>query len=1178
MANGVTSIIEATSREKSLAETRLSPNALAVFRRRYARKGPDDQPVETVGQVFRRVASHIAAVEEEWKGDPIAAEATFYNLMTSLRFLPNSPTFTGAGTPLAQLAACFVLPISDDMGRESDGIFQTLRDMALIQQTGGGTGFSFSRLRPQGAIVRSSGGYATGPVGFMRVYDTACEIVSQGGVRRGANMAVLRTDHPDIHEFIQCKTSEDAVTSFNISTGVSDAFMRAVEEDGTIDMINPQDGKICKTVRARETFDKIVAGAHRNGEPGMLFLDTANRDNPCPHLGEYEASNPCVVGNTWVTSDRGPVQVKDIIGKPMRLLLNGSFYATSAEGFFSTGEQNVIEMRTHRGFRISLTSDHPLRVVTKMTPHVLESKWRNAGELQVGDRILLSDNRQVSWEGQGDWGEGYLLGLLVGDGTVTCGKAVLSVWGEGPGPKSVRRKVKSLIIDFPQRADFQGFVWLPERKEGRLTLKAIYELACSYGLSEEFKGISPDIERTSSLFHQGFLRGIFDADGTVIGTQKKGISVRLAQSDIPLLEAVQRMLHRLGIVSTLYKERREAGTRLLPDSKGGMQEYPIKAQHELVISRENLIHFADQIGFTHEEKAARLEERLQAYRRRINRERFADEIVSIEPRGKALVYDVHIPEKHAFDANGFYVHNCGEQLLLPYENCCLGSINLAQHVNHGHNGHPTVHWAKLKETVEQAVRFLDNVVSANAYVPAVPQLKEAARRTRRIGLGLMGLGDLLYHLRARYGSDEAQELAAQVIEFIRYHAMHASTELARERGPFPAIQGSVYDLDDLRWTPPQPVTPYTRLERWGRPTLDWNRIVEDIRRHGIRNAAQTTVAPTGTTATVAGCEAYGCEPVFALAYVRHMNDNGQDVELEYTSPLFHRALDQAGLDYATQERVIQQVTTNGSCQAVEEIPVSIRDTFVVAGDISAEEHVRMQAALQAFVDASISKTVNFPATATTDDVARAFQLAWKLGCKGLTVYVTGSREKVVLETKETQQAKQQNSGVMVSPVVRPRPHSLEGRTYRMGTPLGTAYITVNINGDSEPFEVFLNVGKAGSDTAAVAEAIGRLISLVLRIPSPLSATRRLKQVVMQLKGIGGGRPLGFGRGRVRSLPDGVAQVLAEHLGLADPPGKAKEEKQLPLFTTGDLCPECGQAALVSEEGCRHCYACGYSEC
>jgi ribonucleoside-diphosphate reductase alpha chain len=763
--------------------------------------------------MFHRVASHIAAVEEEWGRDVAEAEAIFYDLITSLRFMPNSPTFTGAGTPLGQLAACFVLPISDDMGRDGDGIFQTLRDAALIQQTGGGTGFSFSRLRPSGALVRSSGGRATGPVGFMRVFDVASGIVSQGGARRGANMAVLRVDHPDIQEFIDCKTNEGAVTNFNISIGVTDAFMRAVEADGTVDLINPQDGKVWKTARARELFNEIVKGAHRNGEPGLLFLDTADRGNPCPHLGEYEATNPC-----------------------------------------------------------------------------------------------------------------------------------------------------------------------------------------------------------------------------------------------------------------------------------------------------------------------------------------------------------------------------GEQFLLPYENCCLGSVNLAQHASYGDNGHPAVDWERLRETIELATRFLDDVISANDYVSGVPQLKEAAHRTRRIGLGIMGLGDLMYCLGVRYGSDEAQELAAQVIEFIRYHAMRTSIELARKRGPFPAIQGSIYDPEDLRWTPPQPLTPYTRLEKWGRPTLDWGEIVEAIRRYGIRNGAQTTVAPTGTIATVAGCEAYGCEPVFALAYVRHVNDNGRDMELRYTSPLFVRALEQAGLDQAMRECVVQEVALSGSCQGVEEVPPSIQQVFVVAADISAQEHVRMQAALQAFVDSSISKTVNFPSTATPEDVARAFQLAWELGCKGLTVYVTGSREKVVLETEETRNAKQQAQGVMVSTAVRPRPHYLEGVTYHQGTPLGTAYITINANGDNEPFEVFLNVGKAGSDTAAVAEAIGRLISLVLRIPSPLTAARRLRQVVRQLKGIGGGRPLGFGRDRVRSLPDGVAQVLAEHLGMIEPPGEGKKAEQLSLFPAGDLCPECGHAALVNEEGCRRCYSCGYSDC
>jgi ribonucleoside-diphosphate reductase alpha chain len=723
--------------------------------------------------------------------------------------------------------------------------------------------------------------------------------------------------------------------------------------------------------------------------------------------------------------------------------------------------------------------------------------------------------------------------------------------------------------------------------------RALYDLARTYGLSEEFKGISAEIEQASSRFSEGFLCGLFDADGTVIGDHRKGVSVRLTQSDLPLLEGVQRMLHRLGIVATICSNRRRAGTALLPNGREGRRDYPIRPQHELVISGDNLVHFAARIGFVDEEKAARLRQRLAGYRRRMNRERFVDEVVSIEPRGKRRVYDVRVPEVHAFDANGFYVHNCGEQPLLPYENCCLGSINLARHVRVDGNGRAAIDWNALQETVEQAVRFLDDVVDANGYVPAIPQLREAAQRTRRVGLGIMALGDLMYMLRVRYGSEEAQELASQIMEFIRYHAMRASIALARERGPFPAIEGSIYDPAHVRWQVPTPLVPYTRLQKWGRPPLDWDTVIRDIRQYGIRNAAQLTVAPTGTIATIAGCEAYGCEPVFALAYTRRVVDEGRDLELRYVSPLFMQALERANLDEETRERIFQQVLLTGSCQDVPEVPSEIRDVFVVAGDITAEEHVRMQAALQVFVDAAISKTINFPSDATREDVAKAFMLAWKLGCKGLTVYVTGSREKVVLETEAVRKARAAEASggaqvtgtgkpaVIASPLatpVRPRPHVLEGRTYRVNTPLGTAYVTVNCNGEGEPFEVFLNVGKAGSDTAAVAEAIGRLISLVLRVPSPLPARRRLQQVVRHLRGIGGGRPTGFGKERVQSLPDGVAQVLAEFLGLEEPPKQESSPAQLLLFPLGDLCPECGHATLVSEEGCRRCYTCGYSEC
>jgi ribonucleoside-diphosphate reductase alpha chain len=546
---------------------------------------------------------------------------------------------------------------------------------------------------------------------------------------------------------------------------------------------------------------------------------------------------------------------------------------------------------------------------------------------------------------------------------------------------------------------------------------------------------------------------------------------------------------------------------------------------------------------------------------------------------------------------------CGEQWLGPYENCCLGSINLNEHC--GPDG--TVDWELLRKSVVSAARFLDDVVEANAYVPAVPQLQEAAFRARRIGLGIMGLGDIMYHAGVRYGSAEGQEFGAQIMEYVRYHAMITSISLAEARGPFPAIDGSIYDMDNLTWQPPRPIADFSH--DWGRPEIRWESVTEGIKKHGIRNAAQTTVAPTGTIATVAGCEGYGCEPVFALAYFRHVNDNGRDLKLTYASPRFDEALRNLGLGEEKRQEVVEHVMRDGTCQHITEIPQSVRDTFVVSADISAEEHVRMQAALQAFVDNSLSKTVNFPEGATEDDVARAYMLAWELGAKGITVYVTGSRDKVVLETKATAEKKQASflpatpetaPAAQQAPIwhesKKPRPRALTGKTYHIDTPLGKAFITINENGGTEPFEVFINTAKAGSETAAVSEAIGRLISYILRIAGPVIPSDRLREVVRQLAGIGGGRSLGFGPNRVRSLPDGVGQVIEMYLREKDGLATAvplfersngngghslEAETETAVFSPqriGDLCPECGEAAVVNEEGCRKCYACGFSEC
>jgi len=261
----------------------ISPEAMAVLTARYLREN------ETPDAMFRRVAEHVATAEEMYGGDKSAVAAEYYQLMSSLFFLPNSPTLINAGKPHAQLAACFVLPVEDSL----EGIFETLKHAALVHQSGGGTGFSFSRLRPKGDIVSTTGNTASGPVSFIHVYDAATQVVKQGAVRSGANMAVLRVDHPDIMEFIAVKQRRDVLNNFNLSVAVTDSFMAAVAADELFELINPHNGQVVQTLPARRIFDKLVEMAWENGEPGLFFVDTVNCANPTPNLGAFESPNPC---------------------------------------------------------------------------------------------------------------------------------------------------------------------------------------------------------------------------------------------------------------------------------------------------------------------------------------------------------------------------------------------------------------------------------------------------------------------------------------------------------------------------------------------------------------------------------------------------------------------------------------------------------------------------------------------------------------------------------------------------------------------------------------------------------------------------------------------------------------------------------------------------------------------
>ncbi|PWB80793.1 MAG: ribonucleoside reductase class II, partial [Candidatus Methylomirabilota bacterium] len=1070
-----------------------SESALRVLRERYLVKDAAGVS-ETPEEMCWRVAVAIAKAEAQWgktEAETRQVAESFYEIMVEGKFVPNSPTMMNAGKDNGlQYSACFVLPVDDSM----EGIFEAVKRAAIIHQSGGGTGFAFSRLRPKDTLVQSTGGKASGPISFLRVFNAATEAVKQGGARRGANMGILRVDHPDILEFIDCKL-DGGITNFNISVAATEAFMTALTKDEEYALVDPHTTLVTGHLQAREVFQRIVRAAWRTGDPGMVFLDRINASpaNPIPQDELIEATNPCVPGDTWIMTGVGPRQVRDLLGKPFHAIVDGAGHTSGPDGFFKTGTRSLVCLRTVEGYSLRLTADHRVRRVTRQTRNTSMTEWTEAGQLRPGDRVLLHDHRKLAgWQGAYTEGEGYLMGLLVGDGTLKNDKAILSVWcpavvavANGPsdvgelGTSAVMRTALEYALALPHRSDFKEWIPVAGRTERRLSLGYLKKLAGELGMTPGRKDITPKIEQTSSAFYRGFLRGMFDTDGSVQGTQKKGVSIRLSQSDRERLLAVQRMLLRLGIVATIYERRRPLQVRQLPDQRGGLKGYVTAEQHELVISGENLLRFAECVGFSDSDKALRLKTVCSAYKRIVNRERFTVRVTSVADVGTEDVYDAQIPGVHAFDADGFHAHNCGEQPLGPNDACNLGSINLAKFyipaIPAEAGTTERIDWVGLEQVIRTAVRFLDDVIDVNPY--PLQDITEEVEKNRRIGLGVMGWADLLLELGIPYDSYEAVRLGEELMGFIRRIGHHASEKLAEARGPFPRWSRSIYKGE--------------------KP---------------IRNSTVTTIAPTGTISIIVGCSS-GIEPIFAVAF-RHIVG---DRHLTFVNPIFEEVARRRGF---YSEELMRRVAERGAVRGLEGVPEDVQRVFGTAHEIEPAWHVRMQAAFQHQTDNGVSKTINLPNSATPDDIAKAYMMAYELGCLGITVFRDGCKDTQVLHigtgaqpaVSEAEGAAQEEAlpslpaveeaGVEGRLKVKPRPRTMKGVTYRAETPLGTAFVTVNQNGEGEPFEVFASVGKAGSDTSAVSEAIGRLISLILRLPSPMSPRERVEQIVNQLSGIG----------------------------------------------------------------------------
>lgn len=915
-------------------ELNLGVNAIKVLRARYLLKDKSGKIIETPKQLFKRVAETVAKVDGKSAKN---SELEFYRAMVNREFMPNSPTLMNAGTRNQMLSACFVLPIEDSL----DGIFDTLKNAAKIQQVGGGTGFSFSKLRPRGDIVGSTHGVASGPVSFMKIYDMATEVIKQGSRRRGANIGILDVNHPDIIEFVTSKETEGVLRNFNISVAVDDKFMKAALNGKGYWLINPHSHKKVSKLNARNLLKLITTMAWRTGDPGMVFIDEINRRQPTPKLGKIESTNPCVSKDTLVTTNVGIVEIEKT-HNPMHVMTYDGFKPLRWVG--QTGLKEVFRVKTNAGYEVEATENHKF---------LTSNGWKELKNLTSGDKLILQE-KGIFGKVHIDKEFAFAAGWLIGDGHFSSKRNRIYLFFN----KQEKKEILPVIKNYLDELNKKGVKISETKTEFRIQYSSkVVNIFRAYGftpLNGENKVIPKQFFLLDKKSMKYFLSALFSTDGSVQGTKLKGVSVRLASNSLKLLKQVQLLLLQFGIFCTIYENRRKEHKKMLPDSNRQLKEYTCKAQHELIISRRSMFKFMHEVGFCLKEKNNKFEriKPLEVYRDNINLQ-----VGIIEKLGMREVYDLQEPITHSFAANGIIVHNCGEVDLLPYESCNLGSINLSKIVEN-----QKINWDKLKKLTWLGVHFLDNVIDANKY--PVKETEKITLANRKIGLGVMGLAEMFILLGIKYDSDKALKTAEQVIKFIRKEADSASKELAKKRGSFPNISKS----------------------KIKKPK---------------RNATVLSIAPTGTISIIAETSS-GIEPLFAISFVREVLEGTQLLEV---NPLFEQIAKEN--NFYSKDLMVK-ISKKGSIQSFKEIPKEIRNIFVTALDISPEWHIKMQSVFQKHVDNAVSKTVNLPHNATVEDIKKIYLLAYKLKCKGVTVYRYGSKSEQVLYLGDNLKSKKSN--------------------------------------------------------------------------------------------------------------------------------------------------------------------------
>jgi ribonucleotide reductase alpha subunit len=989
-----------------------------------------DKPLELKAEdTMARTAKGLAAIEasaekqEEW-------EEKFKWLLDDWRFVPGGRILAAAGTDQKlTYFNCYVIPSPKD---SRQGIIHTLLEMTEIMSRGGGVGINLSTLRPQHAYVKGVNGRSSGSVSWGGLYSFATGLIEQGGSRRGALMLILNDWHPDILDFINAKREAGKITNANISVGVSDALMEAIDNDGDWNLEFPDAShnayeaewngdikhwkklgypvNVYKTIKARELWSKLIESAWASAEPGVFFIDRANNLSNSHYYNRLVATNPCLTGDTKVAvaDGRGSVAIKQLAkeGKDVDVYCvnrSGTIVTRRMRNPRITGYQSkVFKITLDGGFSFRTTSNH--KMITRDGTAVEVSKLKSGDELWFSNDLTAEHNDYIHKHEQDELKDAIRQGYIAHrheNGTVVV-KKHCEVCGE------------DFLVPFRGREI------------------SYCSIECSYAQDKH-------IEIESGKFIQ---------------------------------------------------------------------------------------------------------------------------VLAIEEAGLDTVYNGTVDEYHNFcvcvdDANDklsvVASRQCGEQPLPPYSVCLLGAINLSRFVVDN-----KIDVKNLEKAVSYAVRFMDNVIEATPYF--LEENEKQQKGERRIGLGIMGLAEMLVRLKVAYGSKQGNATIEKIGKIMAEAAYNASADLAKEKGAFTFYKPEFLESGFMKQFS--------------------DSIRSKIEKHGIRNVTLLTVAPTGTTGTMVGTST-GIEPYYAWSYFR------------------------------TSRLGVHEETVPVAKEWLEANPgLELPDYFVTAMDLTPEEHVGAQAAMQKWVDSAISKTCNAPNDYTVEQTAALYESLYKLGCKGGTIYRDGCRDTQVLSLKKEElkeeTAKEEKKPLKVQKLqkMRTRPKMTTGFTHEKNSPLGTVFTTLNMDENGSPFELFINAGKTGSDVSAMTEALGRAVSLLLRLESAASPEERLSMIVDQFEGIGGSNAVGFGKNKIKSLPEAVAKSVEEILAtcmlhknkpttsiaelaasmaeadakdhdnqVTKPKGVKATRKQKP-----DLCPKCGEATFIREEGCQHCTNCDHSLC